>query len=263
MDAHPPSRTIVAYDDVRIDTVVQGEGPAILILPSLGRDGLGDYDATAQWLAGMGWRVLRPQPRGVAASSGPMDGVLLLELARDIAEVIRQQGGGRAVLVGHAYGNYVARMTAVAHPEIVRGVVLAAAAARGLAPETVAAPAIAGDLQRPEAERLAALQFAFFAPGHDARPWLAGWYPATQAMQAASSRGSVTADAWWHAGQAPLLELIPDADPFKPRAHWHQLRDEFGGRVTAQVITNASHALFPEQPQAVAEAIDTWARGLP
>lgn len=254
---------VVAQGDVRIDTVVQGDGPAIVILPSLGRDAGEDYDAVASELVGRGWRVLRPQPRGIGASVGPMDGVLLPELAGDIAEVVRQQGGGRAVLVGHAYGNYVARMTAVAHPECVRGVVLAAAAARGVAPEIQAAPAIAGNLQLPVDQRLAALRLAFFAPGHDARPWLQGWYPRTQAMQAASSRGAVKQDAWWHAGTAPLLELIPDVDPFKPPARWSQLSQEFGERITVKLIAGASHALFPEQPLAVAEAISDWALSLP
>lgn len=254
---------VVDCGEARIETVVDGEGPAIVLLPSLGRDGLEDYDDCAAALAGRGWRVLRPQPRGIGASTGPMDGVLLPTLARDIAEVVRQQGGGRAVLVGHAYGNYVARMTAVAHPECVRGVVLAAAAARSPAPEISAAPGIAGNLALPDEARLAALRLAFFAPGQDARAWLHGWYPRTQAMQAASSRGAVSRDVWWHAGSAPLLELIPDHDPFKPRAAWHELQDEFGARVNVRVIEGASHALFPEQPQAVAAAIDAWAAALP
>ena len=261
--AAPARPTVtVAYDDVSIETVVQGAGPAIVILPSLGRDGYEDYDAVAQALVDAGFRVLRPQPRGIGASTGPMQGVLLPALARDIAEVIRQQGGGRAVIVGHAYGNFVARMTAVAHPEVVRGVVLAAAAARSYAPEIQVAPGIAGNLQLPDEKRLEALRLAFFAPGNDATPWLHGWYPKTQAMQAASSRGAVKQDAWWHAGRAPLLELIPESDPFKPSKDWDQLKREFGDRLTTRVIARASHALFPEQPQAVAEAIASWARTL-
>jgi hypothetical protein len=141
--------------------------------------------------------------------------------------------------------------------------VLAGAAARNVAPEVQAAPGVAGNPNLPDDERLAALRLAFFAPGHDAGPWLHGWYPRTQVMQAASSRGAVTRDAWWHAGAAPLLELIPDQDPFKPKPEWNQLRDEFGDRITTKVIANASHALFPEQPRAVADAIAEWVRTLP
>jgi pimeloyl-ACP methyl ester carboxylesterase len=154
-------------------------------------------------------------------------------------------------------------MTAVAHPEGVRGVVLAAAAARAPAPDIAAAPGIAGNLALPAEHRLAALRLAFFAPGNDPTAWLRGWYPRTQAMQAASSRGAVTREAWWHAGAAPLLELIPDSDPFKPRAAWRELQDEFGERVSVRVIEGASHALFPERPQEVAAAIAAWASRLP
>ena len=49
--------------------------------------------------------------------------------------LIKTLGGGRAVVVGHAYGNWLARMTATDHPELVRGVVIAAAAAKQYAPE--------------------------------------------------------------------------------------------------------------------------------
>ncbi len=262
MERQRPTAMVV-YDDVEIETVVQGAGPSIVIHPSLGRDGYEDYDAAAEVLVARGFRVLRPQPRGVGASKGPMEGVLLPALARDLAEVIRQQGGGQAVIVGHAFGNFVARMTAVAHPEVVRGVVLAAAAARRYPPEILVAPSRAGDLRLPDETRLEALRLAFFAPGNDATIWLQGWYPATQAMQAASSRGAVKQEAWWDAGTAPLLELIPDSDPFKPRDCWEQLRQEFGERVTTRVIRNASHALFPEQPEAVADAIAAWVRTLP
>jgi pimeloyl-ACP methyl ester carboxylesterase len=40
------------------------------------------------------------------------------------------------------------------------------------------------------------------------------------------------------------------------------MRDAFGARVTVVVIEDASHALIPEQPAAVAQAIEGWARSL-
>jgi len=41
------------------------------------------------------------------------------------------------------------------------------------------------------------------------------------------------------------LEIIPDADPFKPRECWEELRHQLGNRVTTEIVTDASHALFP------------------
>jgi pimeloyl-ACP methyl ester carboxylesterase len=155
-------------------------------------------------------------------------------------------------------------MTAVDHPALVRGVVLAAAASRNY-PQTLAGvPARIADATLPEAERLRLLKLAFFAPGHDPAEWLHGWYPRTQQMQRdGGDKQGVKQSDWWAAGSAPLLELISEHDPFKPRHDWTELRDDFEKRVTTVVIADASHALFPEQPAAVADAIIPWARQLP
>jgi pimeloyl-ACP methyl ester carboxylesterase len=45
----------------------------------------------AERIAAAGFRVLRPQPRGYGRSVGPMDHITLLDLARDVAEVVRRQ----------------------------------------------------------------------------------------------------------------------------------------------------------------------------
>jgi hypothetical protein len=42
----------------------------------------------------------------------------------------------------------------------------------------------------------------------------------------------------------------------------NELKDELGDRVSVAVIRNASHALLPEQPAAVVDAIVAWVRGL-
>src|SRR2546426_3030177 len=59
------------------------------------------------------------------------------------------------------------------------------------------------------------------------------------------------------AGEAPLLDLQAEKDPFKPRTATNELREEFGERVTIVVIPDASHALIPEQPAAVVDRKST------
>jgi pimeloyl-ACP methyl ester carboxylesterase len=259
----------VAYTDARggqvsIKTFVEGSGPAIVMLPSSGRDGGADFDVVAARLAAAGYTVLRPQPRGMLGSTGPMQGVSLHLLSDDVAAVIQRLGHGRAVIVGHAFGHFVARMVAVDHPDTVRGVVLAAAAASQWAPEIAATPLKAGDPTLPEPERLAALKLGFFAPGHDPAAWLQGWWPEAQTMETNSrEKSGVQQSEWWSAGKAPLLELIPASDPFKPRDKWGELAASYGDRVTTVVIPDASHALFPEQPEKVAAAIIAWVATLP
>jgi pimeloyl-ACP methyl ester carboxylesterase len=259
--AHARSRELVRYGDVAIDVISEGEGPAIVLLPSLARDSE-DYDAVAEGLASAGFRVLRPQPRGIGKSTGPMTGISLHDFARDVAETIKALGNGRAVIVGHAFGNWVARMTAVDYPQLVRGVVIAAAAAKQYPAELTAAINVAGDPGKPEADRLKALQFAFFAPGNDPKGWLGGWHPDVRDKQRAAVAAVKQSD-WWSGGTAPLLDLQAANDPFKPPEKRNEMKDEFGDRVTIAVVAGASHALIPEQPKAVVEALTGWIRSLP
>ena len=248
---------MVRMTDVEIETYVDGDGPTVVILPSYGRDGGEDYDDITARLVRAGWRVLRPQPRGIAGSKGSMTGVTLHDLADDVAAVIRTLGTGRAALLGQAFGQALSRMVATDHPDLIAAVVLAAAQASTVPPDIAKAPLIVGDLNRPEAERLDALRRGFFAPGHDARPWLAGWYPETLKMQHEAAQ-AVPLSAYWDCGRAPMLEVFGAVDPFKPKAFWQELRDNFGDRVEFVVIDDASHALFPEQPVKVAEAVLPW-----
>jgi len=254
-------REIFAYDDVRIDVISEGSGPFVVILPSRGRDSE-DYDEVASGIAEAGFRVLRPQPRGTCRSSGPMKGLTLHDFARDVAAVIEHAGGGPAVVVGHAFGNWIARMTAVDHPRLVRGVAILAAAAKTYPKALSEAVTKSADLTLPDAERLKYLRSTFFAPGSDANAWLKGWYPEVNASQFAAGRAT-RQEEWWSAGEAPLLDLQAEKDPFKPRTATNELREEFGERVTIVVIPDASHALIPEQPAAVVAAILAWIRRLP
>jgi pimeloyl-ACP methyl ester carboxylesterase len=261
------ARDIVAYDDVRIEVIAEGAGPLIVMLPGRGR-GSEDFDAVAAGLAKAGFRVLRPQPRGAGQSSGPMKNLTLHDFARDAAEVIRHERAGPAVMVGHAYGSWVARMTAVDYPQLVRGVVIAAAAAKAYpagfpgAKELSDAVRKSGDPALPDAERLTYLRANFFAPGSDASVWLKGSYPEVDESQFAAGRATKQSE-WWGGGTAPLLDLQGELDPFKPRSMMNEFPDEFGARATVVVIPNASHALIPEQPAAVVDAIVAWIGKLP
>ena len=255
------TRSLVKYDTIEIDLIAEGRGPLIVLLPSRGRDSE-DYDEVATGLAKEGFRVLRPQPRGMHASKGPLKDITLHDLARDVATVIERENAGAAVIVGHAYGNWVARMTAVDHPTLVRGVVLAAAAAKKFPPRLSQLVSKSADMAVPEAERLAAMQEIFFASGNDPKIWLKGWWAeASEAQRLAAA--NVKQSDWWHAGTVPLFDLQAGIDPFKPKGTENELKDEFPDRVTVAVIPYACHALLPEQPAAVVAAIAGWVRTLP
>jgi pimeloyl-ACP methyl ester carboxylesterase len=250
------SREIVRYDNVEIDLIAEGRGPLVVMLPSRGRDSE-DFDDVASRLAKAGYRVLRPQPRGAGKSTGPLEGIRMQDLARDVAHVIAREKAGPAVIAGHAYGNWVARMTATDHPALVRGIVLMAAAARTFPDELRAVVQQSADASLPDEQRLAALRKGFFLSGHDASVWLRGWAPAANKAQGVAASATKQAE-YWQAGTVPMLDLVPDRDPFKPKEKWNESREEFGERVSVVVIPDASHALIPEQPGAVVDAIVAW-----
>jgi pimeloyl-ACP methyl ester carboxylesterase len=260
-------REVFAYGDVRIDLIAEGSGPLVVLLPSRGRDSE-DFDTVAAGIARAGFRVLRPQPRGAGKSAGPMKGLTLHDFARDVASAIRHESGRPAVIAGHAFGNWVARMTAVDYPELVRGVVIIAAAAKAYpagfegAKELSAAVRKAGDPNLPAEERLTYLRMAFFAPGNEASVWLSGWHPEVDEAQFEAGRATKQSE-WWSGGKAPLLDLQGELDPFKPRSMRNEIPEEVGPRASVIVIPNASHALVPEQPVAVVDAIVGWMRKLP
>ena len=243
-----------------IEVLVQGQGPALVLLPSRGR-GAEDFDDLAARLAQAGYRVLRPEPRGIGASTGPMTGITLHDLGNDMAAVIRNVARQPAVMVGHAFGNWVARTTGVDHPELVRGVVIVAAAAKQYPAGLSEHVDRSADLSLPDAERLKSIQYAFFAPGHDARVWLNGWYPEVSESQRLAGKATRQSD-WWSGGNKPLLDLQAGAELFKPESTRNEIRDEFGDRVSVVVIPGAGHALVPEEPQAVADAIVRWEKRL-
>src|SRR5690242_15946491 len=253
---------LIHRGDTQIEVLSQGLGPLIVLLPSLGR-GAEDFDAIAARVAEAGFRVLRPQPRGIGQSKGPMSGIDLHDYANDVAAVIEHAANGPAFVVGHAFGNRVARLLATIRPDLVRAVSLVAAnVGKDPSPPNVrAAIRTSADPSAPEAERLVALAFAFFAPGNDARGWLTGWHPDVLAAERiAGDRTSREED--YAAGRAPVLYLQPDHDPLGHIDNAETYQRALGSRVTVVVIPHASHAAVVEQPAFIADALIRYARDL-
>ena len=157
----PSTERVTTYvGDSSIVTLVHGGGPAIVVLPSYGRDGGLEYDDFAARAAGQGWCVLRPQPRGALGSVGSMQGVSFRELAADVAGVMGALVDGPTVLVGHAFGNLLSRMVTTEHPDLIRAVAIVASQSREVPERIARTPFIVGDPTRPTHERLAVLEEA-------------------------------------------------------------------------------------------------------
>ncbi|SMD12789.1 alpha/beta hydrolase [Rhizobium sp. RU36D] len=241
---------------------VGGTGPLVLLIASTGRC-CEELRPLATALKSQGFRVARAEPRGIAPSYGPMTGVSFHDFAADFAAVLAHelQDGDQAIVAGHAYGTWIARTIAADFPALVSGVVLLASGAKAWPAHLSAAITAINDPQTSDDDRLAALRLGFFADGNDASEWLGGWHPEVVASQRAARANTSQAD-WWGTGVAPILDLMGGVDPFRPSGSEDELVREFGSRVTAEAVAQASHAMPAEKPREAAEAIARWWCGL-
>ena len=240
-----------------IEVREQGSGRPVVMLPSLGRGGA-DFDDLAGRLAAAGYRALCPEPRGIGGSTGELGDLTMADLADDVAAVIRERTEGTATLVGHAFGNRVVRMTATEHPELVERVALLCCG--GMvppAPEVHEALVAVFDPDRSDAEHLEAVRKAFFAPGNDPVVWVDGWHGMVAAAQGLANAGTPS-DHWWAAGGRDVLVVQPVDDLVAVAENARRIVEDFDDRATLVLVPEAGHALLPEQPQAVADALLGW-----
>jgi pimeloyl-ACP methyl ester carboxylesterase len=255
--AAPDGMTIDTAAGARISVRTVGAGRPILFIPSLGR-GRADFDEVAARLAKRGFMSVLPEPRGVNGSTGPAPSTLF-DLADDVASVTRALCTGKVGVVGHAFGNRVARAFATKHPEMVSKVALLAGGGEVPIPPRIMA-ALEGSLaqgRKPDAERLQDLSLAFFAKGHDPGAWLTGWYPDVAAAQMVAVKAT-PAKNWWTAGGVPLLLVQAAEDPIAPAGNAEALRRDIGAKLTLVTLPHASHAMLPEQPAAISLALATY-----
>ena len=252
-------RTVVPGPGGPLEVHVCGEGPAVVLIASLGR-GAQDFADLAARLAASGFCALALEPRGIGASSSPLEGLTMADLADDVAKVITALADGAATVVGHAFGNRVARMVATRHPDVVESVVLLACG--GLIPpsaEVTAALASVFDASLDRAAHLDAVARAFFAAGNDPSPWEGGWHAETAVAQSAATAGTPVED-WWMAGSADVLVIQPAADVVAVPQNAMRIVEMLGERASMVTIPHAGHALLPEQPASVATEILAWLR---
>ena len=233
-----------------------GSGEPILIHPSLARGAL-DFDPLARLLATAGYRVISIDPRGIGQSWAPRSAVqspTLHTYADDMLAVVRRLRLGKVHVLGHAYGNRVARTFAVDHPQVTQTVILCAAGGGIPSPEVVQGLQTVTNPDTSAADLRATTQAIFFAPGNDPRPWYLGWYPAGgQAEQL--SVASTDFGPLEGGGNAPMLVVQGKDDIVAPPEIGHGLRAKYGTRVTVHDIAHAGHAMITEKPAEVAALI--------
>ncbi len=257
--AGPQRHEIVSAGPASLQVIVRGQGEPIVFIPSRGR-GVEDFDDLSKRLVQAGYRSILPEPRGIGGSTGPLEGITYHDLASDVAVMIQSLVGGPATIIGHAFGNRVARTLASDHPRLVKRLILLSAG--GMVPRSPEIEKVTTrfwETALPREDRLTAIRRAFFATGNDARAWEEGWYfDVARAQRASDARTPL--NEWWTGGSAPILVLQGAEDVVAVPENAKRLTAEFPDRVTLVEIPKAGHAMLPEQPDQIATAILAYIR---
>jgi pimeloyl-ACP methyl ester carboxylesterase len=252
-------RQTVQAGPATLEVTIKGRGEPVVFIPSRGR-GVEDFEDLSTRLVGAGYQAILPEPRGIRGSTGPLDGITYHDLAADVAAVIQSVARRPVTVIGHAFGTRVARTLAADRPDRVKQLILlapAGAVRRSAATEAITTRFFETPLS--PADRLAAIQQVFFAPGNDAYAWADGWYFDAARAQRASDGRTALKD-WWGGGSAPMLVLQGTDDVTVLPENAKRLAAEFPDRVTLVEIAHAGHAMLPEQPDAIAKAIFVYFR---
>lgn len=241
----------------------------VVLVASLGRS-VSDFNELRAALAQAGYRTLAVESRGVVAWAG--GGLARYEL-RDLADDIRAalQGAGvgaqqRVHVIGHAFGNRIARTFAILYPQQTASLVLVGAGDKtdNMPPEVKRALITSVLSFLPWSWRERAVSFAFFASGNAVPEyWQRGWsfWGALAQSRAARAAGK---ESFHTGGQGPMLVFQAQEDVVAPpRDAGEALKAAYGDRVTLLPIPQAGHALLPEQPERIAEATLAFLRAHP
>lgn len=253
----------ITVGEARVECFDQGQGDAVVLLPggSLSVDYLADL---ADALAAAGLRAVRVNPRGAGGSTGPTDGLTLHDYAADVAGVVDDLGLAPALVLGHAFGNRVARTVAADRPDVVRGVVLVAAGGKvDPRPEAQQALVTLFTPSASEQEVLDAMQWMVGSREDAAGVWerfRGSRAPGAAAGQMAAARATPLEDWWSPPGEVPYLVVQGLDDAAAPAENGHLLAEELGDRVTLVDVPGVGHLQPLEAPGAVADAVVAFAR---
>lgn len=250
-------RRIVIADSLEIHYFSSGpvEGTPLLLLPSYARS-VSDFNELVEVLNNAGYRTIGLQPRGIDGSQLASLDLNYHDYAMDLLQVLQAEAiSDPLVLIGHAYGNRVARTFASDYPQLVKGLVLLAAGGETATPAAVSSAIIKSLFNIfPASTRQQSVQFAFFAEGNTPPPyWYQGWYPLAGLAQG-NATASTPFEEWGSGGAAPMIILQPLEDLAAAGAA-AALQVRFPERVSVYEIAHAGHALLPEQPGQVSERV--------
>ena len=256
-------RIVVKANDVELECFSVGEGTPIVLLPG-GSLTVDHLSGLADAIAAAGSRAISVDFRGAGDSVGPMEGLTLHDYAADVARVIEELDLAPAFVLGHAYGNRIARTVAADRPELVRGVILVAAG--GKIDSRPRAQQALRTLFTPTAstsEVLDAMKWMVGSPESAAAVWetfKAARAPGAAAAQMKAALATPLEDWWTSPGDTPYLVIQGLKDEAAPAENGHLLQMELGDRVTVVDLPDVGHLQPIEAPGSVAAAVIDFTR---
>lgn len=259
----------VPVDDAMIDVLSEGSGDPIVLLagfPLTRRV----WDVQAAQLAEHA-RVIRPDLRGMGASSVP-DGPYLMEtLAGDVAAALDALGIDRAAIVGHSLGGYVAMAFCRMYTERVAR--LALVCSRLAADSSEVAKSREDLADRAERENRIDTIVDAYVPRLFAPSLLENRSPLVDRARTIARENSVKGATAMLRGMAqrvdaydiaeelgmPVLVVAGGADQVVPVAEAEQMRRAFP-QADLRTIGRAGHVPMLEDPGALNEALSTFLR---
>lgn len=232
----------------------RNDGERVVLLASYARS-VSDFNELVEVLNREGYQTLAMQMRGVGGSTLRPIASSLFDYAEDLAAVLDAEGWQEpVVIVGHAYGNRVARSFSSRYPGRVKSLVLLAAGDSAPPDQT------RDDISKvvfqllPDSTRHDALRRAFFAPENlPPASWLGGWYPMAGMAQAYAT-ANTPRESWTGAGNAHMLVVQPEHDA-AARHGASALKARHPDRVAVIPLAGAGHAVLPEKPERIAQII--------
>jgi pimeloyl-ACP methyl ester carboxylesterase len=245
---------VIRVGEANLECSLSGSGDAVVLLANAGCS-IGYFDGLTRQLTASGFASVAINMRGVGNSTGPLQDVSLRDLSADVAGVIDALGCAPAHVLGHAFGNRVARCLAADQPDLVRRLILLAAGGM-IGPPTPLGSTFrnAGAATRSGSE-CSALGARWLSPASDPSVLepVECW-PMVHIAHIATSRHTPL-ENWWTGGTAPMLVVQGRDDDAAPPGNGYALRESLGDRVRLIDVPRAGHFMLLEQPELVIEAV--------
>ena len=214
----------------------------VVLLPSLGRPA-SDFDDLCGVLAMHGYEALAIDP-----TESFVGAPTLHDLASDVVQKASDQGIYEFHLVGHAFGNRLARMVTADFSSRVASLTLLACGGYIEIEKSIAESLTACfDPTVSTEDLLAHVSRAFFAPGNDATVWLTGWNAQVAAYQRRALEATPRHE-WWDAVASRVLVVQAMQDVLAIPRNSEIYIDAHQDVATLARLEGAGHAMLPEQP---------------